>query len=106
MDTSHWPHRHPSHHQSATDQDDTVIFNRLLLTQVPLESKGQSTKRTVDDGFSARSTPSLLLCHDLTDLLALVRVELAIDETLYPLLAQRESFLETKHVLKSFLIVY
>ena len=24
---------------SVTDQDDTVIFNRLLLTQVPVESK-------------------------------------------------------------------
>ena len=39
--------RHPSHHQSATDQDDTVIFNRLLLTEVPVESKGQRTNWTV-----------------------------------------------------------
>ena len=56
--------RHPSHHQAATDQDDTVTFNRLLLTHVPVESRGQRTKWTVqnqllDDGFSARRLHNL-----------------------------------------------
>ena len=49
--------RQPSDHQSTTDQGDTVLFNRLLLAQVPVESKGQRTKWTVqnqrlDDAFS------------------------------------------------------
>ena len=50
--------RHRSHHQSATDQDETVLSNRQLLTQVPVESKGQRAKwtvqnQTLDDRFSA-----------------------------------------------------
>ena len=44
--------------KSATDHNETAILNRLLLTQVPVESKGQRKKWTVqnqvlDDGFSA-----------------------------------------------------
>ena len=62
--------RHPSHHQSATDQDETVIFNRLLLIQVPVESKALRTKWTVQIfGFGRRilcMTPSLLLWCALT----------------------------------------
>ena len=55
--------RHPSHLQSATDHNETAILNRLFLTQVPVESKGQRknelskiwlwTTDSLQDAFSA-----------------------------------------------------
>ena len=64
--------RHPSHHQSATDQDDTVVFSRRLLTQVLLGSKRADNK--IDCPKSSfgrrilRTTPSLLVWRALTEL--------------------------------------
>ena len=33
--------RHPSHLQSATDHNETATLNHLLLSQLPVENKGQ-----------------------------------------------------------------